>query len=72
MNSATKIVTKVAKITKSTKFWEAIDKAFDRKMQIRGRNCCIYIYQGKKNEGKVVEGFEEKSPASLFILKYEI
>ena len=43
MNSATKIVTKIAKITKNTKFWEAIDKTFDRKLQIRGRICCIYF-----------------------------
>ena len=27
----------------NTKFREAIDKTFDRKMQIRGRICCTYF-----------------------------
>ena len=43
MNSATKTATKIAKITKNKKFREAIDKTFDRKMQIRGRICCTYF-----------------------------
>ena len=43
MNPAKKIATKVAKITKTTKFREAIDKTFDGKMQIRGRICCTYF-----------------------------
>ena len=42
-DSAKKIATKVAKITKTTKFREAIDKTFDGKMQIRGRICCTYF-----------------------------
>ena len=43
MNSATKTATKIAKITKNKTFREAIDKTFDRKMQIRGRICCTYF-----------------------------
>lgn len=43
MNSATKIATKITKIRKNTKFREAIDKTFDRKMQIRGKICCTFF-----------------------------